>query len=763
MEAADGHASFVELIDTVKGTIKNLQNKRSFLQEQQPFYEHIFDRIDTVDKSNISEEEWQYGEVIYQNGKLFQNVGYDYYLEKSKQECLEFIKMRIALIKEAISQFDEKLEEAHVTLENMESLRSDSDALQNIGEDEIAGTPEDFMEIREELDEDGNVIDATVTPANNKDTNNGQSTNKGGKHCMEAPGQQLTGTSDDSINEKLRNIKTLSNPENMESADSTTETPKGDDDLQQISEINMYTFDDLVDQLEKLDNEEDGEVNMDDIEYDFEGYQDDDDANDDDDDDDFDYSASIVPERAQQSFMSQIRALRENRFENRTHSKHEVRDYCQEDSNGSIREPETKSILKKSSTKKKSVNFAPTLDVFEVENVKHETKSNTFNFPRCNNFMVSEISEADEADVDFDADLFAQMIGAKNPDELHEKYQPNSDLDKQESVEEFTSAVPQKKRVSRFKKEKQMASKTMDSRNDATVADSIGKKRSEPLNEAAVVDIVERDESPSQNITTKLPNFLSKKMTSLQKPKPVSRTQPTLNFSENLADGDVHDIEDNEAEEVRDSVHESAQNNGQQGETAFPKQQSEGVIAQPKIDFAQLEDVDDMARAYLLGLYDDDVEDPGALLQSTTDFDTYNKLVETLKPELEEFMQKNPGPGLQEPIQRANQLPTSDGVVMNEIIERDPMADSEQLLQDVEEQIILSEIEREYIEHRRRNIERIASSSTSSPSNSDPIADPELEESLGKEPIDEFGNPVTTSRFKTQSNAARKHLSSQSI
>ena len=166
METAEGGASFAELMDTVKGTIDNLVNKRTFLKEQQPLYEQIFDRIRDADTSEDSEEEWQYGEVVFQNGKFFQNIGYDYYLEKSREECLVFIKVRLNLIAEAISQFDEKLKEAHGTLRNMELLR---DGAKSLGDTNVSNNDDDqegFFEIREELDEDGNVIHASMTPAN---------------------------------------------------------------------------------------------------------------------------------------------------------------------------------------------------------------------------------------------------------------------------------------------------------------------------------------------------------------------------------------------------------------------------------------------------------------------------------------------------------------------------------------------------------------------------------------------------------------------
>lgn len=739
METAEGGASFAELMDTVKGTIDNLVNKRTFLKEQQPLYEQIFDRIRDADTSEDSEEEWQYGEVVFQNGKFFQNIGYDYYLEKSREECLVFIKVRLNLIAEAISQFDEKLKEAHGTLLNMELLR---DGAKSLGDTNVSNNDDDqegFFEIREELDEDGNVIHASMTPANKVHSGKGNEVHSDEQQLSLSQERQNCLSPETAFN--IQNDDRSSASGTSETGNKTGEIMEADKSTMQIAKENMYTFDDLVDQLDKLDNYEDGEIDVNDVEYDFDGY----DEESDDNEEDEDYSVSIVPERVQHSFMEQIQALRANKKHDLVHT--EYRNHSPEQ--------EAKSILKKGGSKKKSVNFAPKLDVFEVENVKQETKSNTFNFPR-NSYMESEIIASDGEDVEFDPDLFAQMIGAKEADVLHEKYQPGSINGLKES-EEPALAAPRKKRISRFKKEKAATEKREFNTNDVEMFEK------EPIVEAVVTDIVERDDTSSISventpIKTGSPNFIHKKMKSLQKPKSLPTKTPSIIPTEEMNKDDSGA----EGEQNNSSIAEVMKEKQELVEPHFPAQKSNEIHVQPRIDFAQLDNLDDMARAYLLGLYDDDVEDPGTVLQDTSDFEAYNKMVETLKPELNQFLKENASYEYDiELPQSAESSQNNESTIINEIKERDPTGAGEQPVQDVEDQIIYAEVEREYMEHRRRNIERFAVASTSSSSNTEHTMELELNEELGKEPIDEFGNPVTTSRFKAQTLALKKHHLSQ--
>lgn len=283
METGNGNESLAELVDTIKGTIKNLENKRSFLEEQRPLYEQIFDRINSADTSEDSEETWQFGEVIFQGGKFFQNIGYDYYVEKSREECLEFIVVRINLIKEAIEQFEQKLKEARDTLKNMELLQKDADSLKGELLENEHG--EQLMEIREELDEDGNVLNSSVTAANGP--------RKEGKA---APEQSDTSTQSDAKSDAPDSLDTVEEQESVNTEAHTTETEYLEDqDSFKISQEQMYTFDDLVEQLDKIDEDEDGEFDVNDVQYDYDAYEGindeyvdyEDDDDDDDDDDDF--------------------------------------------------------------------------------------------------------------------------------------------------------------------------------------------------------------------------------------------------------------------------------------------------------------------------------------------------------------------------------------------------------------------------------------------------------------------------------------------
>lgn len=626
-------------------------------------------------------ESWSFGEIILQTGKFFQNIGYEYYIERSKSECLQFIKAQIDLISEAIQQFDDKLKEANETLKNMQKLSEQqtqvstgraAPSLQATDHHEPVEFSQ-FMEIREELDEDGNVIDSSVTPA---------------KDIVQSDSEIV--------------------PDNTQFS---------------IAPDSMYTFDDLVEQLDKIDAQEDGEVVPGQVVYDFSSFDEvySDEDVDDDDDDDYDDAgvATLVPGAAQQSFMEQINALRNSK---RT----------------SV-ESETKSIMKKGNSQKKSVNFAPELDVFEVENMKNETRSNTFKFNRTNFPSEMEIEEIKDSDVEFDADLFAQMIGAKEADVLHDKFAS--------SEPEFEQPARPKKRVSRFKREKTSALDNISSpvmatssEPDVVTSDIVERDvpyaspTAESISETTVSDIVERDDTRLNNSSRQPPKHsFAKEFKSLQKPRSKPKKQVPIDFSDDEINEDGS-LQEPRIVDATDKLHEIP--------SKFPIQ--EEVAVRPTIDFSQLTDLDDMARAYLLGIYNDDVEDPGTVVEETADFDEYNKMALELQPEIEDFISST----IQDHSDEKEPM-------IQEVLERTPAEDYN--AKEIDEQLLYAQLQQEYLAYKNMRLHSAAVSADLKNSEESSIIGGNEDglEDEGKEPIDEFGNPITISRFKAQARKAR--------
>ncbi|CAI4924096.1 CGH_3_HP_G0027940.mRNA.1.CDS.1 [Saccharomyces cerevisiae] len=150
--------------------------------------------------------------------------------------------------------------------------------------------------------------------------------------------------------------------------------------------------------------------------------------------------------------------------------------------------------------------------------------------------------------------------------------------------------------------------------------------------------------------------------------------------------------------------------------------------------------LDDMVKAYSLGLYDDDLEeDPGTIVEKLEDFKEYNKQVELLRDEIRDFQLEN------QPVTMEEE--ENDGNVMNDIIEHEF---PESYTND-EDEVALhpGRLQEEVAIEYRRLKEATASKWQSS--------SPAVHTEGELEPIDKFGNPVKTSRFRSQ----RLHMDSK--
>ncbi|CCH62272.1 hypothetical protein TBLA_0G03350 [Henningerozyma blattae CBS 6284] len=565
-------------------TLSNLNDKKSFLEEQKVQYnaildsvgQHFIDREATGDIDDRKERKGMvFGEVIVSEDTFYLNIGYDYYVEKQRDEILDFLKNKLYLINQAIDQFTSKIEEGNKALGDMQMFSQQEKAEEKKLDNDYEMANEEGdelfqpMEIREELDDDGNIISSSVTPhASSK------------KKVAELEQRILDGSTDATISSndkslpqqakqsyfeknlrgklnrdykknrkkfkkipKIEEVVDITLQDKSKSSDLTVSENDLNNDIDEndsnsdninsfngISKNEMYTFADLVEKLDEQDNLEDGEIDLADVAYDMDSYRgldyskyddygnDNDDADDDEvsfgDDYDYDKPArfTTVPGFARNSFMDQINQLRMAR----TSNDGEIVD--QEESvkyEENIKTPVTpipkkeagKSILKSSSLsvnassenittteKKKSVAFAEELDIHEIENMKSETKRNTHNFPRFSNSgsMTYEIDphEGILTKDDFDSDLFAELLGVKRSEEIHDKYSKVVEAELEHEEEEMQN---KKKRVSRFKKDRIIT--------DPSVSTNSRDKISSNASKNSIVNyIIERNDITSNDI-----------------------------------------------------------------------------------------------------------------------------------------------------------------------------------------------------------------------------------------------------------------------
>ncbi|AJV21701.1 Bud27p [Saccharomyces cerevisiae YJM1304] len=818
----------------VESTLKNLQDKRNFLSEQREHYIDIRSRLVRFTNDNDDGEEegegqgMVFGDIIISTSKIYLSLGYEYYVEKTKEEAITFVDDKLKLMEDAIEQFNLKIEEAKKTLDNLNYMEDGN----GIEEDE-ANNDEDFlpsMEIREELDDEGNVISSSVTPTTKQPS---QSNSK--KEQTPAVGPKEKGLA--------KEKKSKSFEENLKG-----KLLKRNDEVKKkvqpskVDTENVYTFADLVQQMDQQDELEDGYIETDEINYDYDAFEN---SNfkvneynyeeDDEDEDEEEYlNHSIIPGfEAQSSFLQQIQRLRAQK-QSQDHEREEG------DVNKSL-----KPILKKSSfaensdkkQKKKQVGFASSLEIHEVENLKEENKRQmqSFAVPMYETQESTGIANKMTSD-EFDGDLFAKMLGVQEADEVHEKYK--EELINQERLEGEASRSNRRTRVSRFRKDraskkentlstfKQETTRTVENEvvekepvvgdiieKEPVVGDVIEKEpavtdivEKEPAvndiverepavndiverepavndiverepavndiveREPAVNDIVEREpvvgdiieKEPAVNdIVEKEPEinsksefetpFKKKKLKSLQKPRSSKSMKKKFDpkILENISDDDNDDDDGNkkhlsnksknntdEQDKFPSKIQEVSRSMAKTGATVGSE-----PVRITNVDYHALGgNLDDMVKAYSLGLYDDDLEeDPGTIVEKLEDFKEYNKQVELLRDEIRDFQLEN------QPVTMEEE--ENDGNVMNDIIEHEF---PESYTND-EDEVALhpGRLQEEVAIEYRRLKEATASKWQSS----SPAAHTEGE----LEPIDKFGNPVKTSRFRSQ----RLHMDSK--
>ncbi|CAI5084425.1 BEM_collapsed_G0017610.mRNA.1.CDS.1 [Saccharomyces cerevisiae] len=753
------------LAASVESTLKNLQDKRNFLSEQREHYIDIRSRlVRFINDNDDGEEEGEgqgmvFGDIIISTSKIYLSLGYEYYVEKTKEEAITFVDDKLKLMEDAIEQFNLKIEEAKKTLDNLNYMEDGN----GIEEDE-ANNDEDFlpsMEIREELDDEGNVISSSVTPTTKQPS---QSNSK--KEQTPAVGPKEKGLA--------KEKKSKSFEENLKG-----KLLKRNDEVKKkvqpskVDTENVYTFADLVQQMDQQDELEDGYIETDEINYDYDAFEN---SNfkvneynyeeDDEDEDEEEYlNHSIIPGfEAQSSFLQQIQRLRAQK-QSQDHEREEG------DVNKSL-----KPILKKSSfaensdkkQKKKQVGFASSLEIHEVENLKEENKRQmqSFAVPMYEAQESTGIANKMASD-EFDGDLFAKMLGVQEADEVHEKYK--EELINQERLEGEASRSNRRTRVSRFRKDraskkentlstfKQETTRSVENEvveKEPVVGDIIEK---EPVvgdvieKEPAVNDIVEKEPEINSKSEFETP-FKKKKLKSLQKPRSSKSMKKKFDpkILENISDDDYDDDDDgnkkllsnksknntDEQDKFPSKIQEVSRSMAKTGATVGSE-----PVRITNVDYHALGgNLDDMVKAYSLGLYDDDLEeDPGTIVEKLEDFKEYNKQVELLRDEIRDFQLEN------QPVTMEEE--ENDGNVMNDIIEHEF---PESYTNDEDEVALHPDRLQEEVAIEYRRLKEATASKWQS---SSPAAHTEGE----LEPIDKFGNPVKTSRFRSQ----RLHMDSK--
>lgn len=220
---------FQQLTTQIDSTISNLKQKRDYLQDQLAQFESVRQGLKTSGDSTTP--------IKFQldDGTM---------IEKTTTEAIEFLDKRVTEIKEALTQFNTKINEAESTKEKLNQFNQFVQQGGNHEELKQEKLNEDglpFVDIQEELDEDGNVINVEF-----KDAQEDTTIDKNEKDSRGTPKVEILGEEID----KAKKLDKVSQSESNE-FQALLEDMEVISKDKKAQELN-FDQDDLLDKIDKL-------------------------------------------------------------------------------------------------------------------------------------------------------------------------------------------------------------------------------------------------------------------------------------------------------------------------------------------------------------------------------------------------------------------------------------------------------------------------------------------------------------------------------
>lgn len=700
---------FQQLTTQIDSTISNLKQKRDYLQDQLAQFESVRQGLKTSGDSTTP--------VKFQldDGTM---------IEKTTTEAIEFLDKRVTEIKEALTQFNTKINEAESTKEKLNQFNQFVQQGGNHEELKQEKLNEDglpFVDIQEELDEDGNVINVefkdaqedTTIDKNEKDSRGtpkveilGEEIDKAKKldkvsqsesdefqallEDMEViskdkKAQELNFDQDDLLDKidklqisaedkfKLKQVcvEEFKNLEPEHDTDKTQENSASDKVIGNFENLaidknDLIELELLADDFDDSENFQ-GENYDDDEEWDYE-FDDDDEEEEEDIADELLYGggkAKIIgsDEKSNNMLWDQIINLRKSKLV----ATDQVADKIEE---STVNEK-----------KPKAVRFAEHLDINEVENISESLRNPPPETGKMSLFKQNRMSSQQK----------------NRSEEIMETVENDSvmtDILENDVMSDIVEKEP-------------VMTDIIEKDDDVQIVDN---------SDIIESSIIERE--PVATINESTPE--TKTGTSSQ--KPVSRFK-AMRSSQPLKDtGKL-----NTQAPVKIPIP------GDTEKEVVPLE-SPTSLSVSKLQDLQL-DMDKMAQAYVSGMYDDDIVTEGPVVHKLDDFETLNKMVEAKKQDNEKL-------GIQEYDAASNEVgmeideedeDDDEGpILVDEIVENE-LDESNGVFND--EVIFDREIRENY--HKLRNKLIL-----------DQNGFKKSQQELEMEPVDDEGNPIKISRFK---------------
>ena len=700
---------FQQLTMQIDSTISNLKQKRDYLQDQLAQFESVRQGLKTSGDSTTP--------IKFQldDGTM---------IEKTTTEAIEFLDKRVTEIKEALTQFNTKINEAESTKEKLNQFNQFVQQGGNHEELKQEKLNEDglpFVDIQEELDEDGNVINVrfkdaqedTTIDKNEKDSRGtpkveilGEEIDKAKKldkvsqsesdefqallEDMEViskdkKAQELNFDQDDLLDKidklqisaedkfKLKQV-CVEEFKNLEPEHDTDKTQENSASDKVIGNFENLAIDknDLI-ELELLADDFDDSENFqeenydDDEEWDYE-FDDDDEEEEEDIADELLYGggkAKIIgsDEKSNNMLWDQIINLRKSKLV----ATDQVADKIEE---STVNEK-----------KPKAVRFAEHLDINEVENISESLRNPPPETGKMSLFKQNRMSSQ-------------QKNRSEEIKETVENDSVMTDILENDVMSDIVEKEP-------------VMTDIIEKDDDVQIVDN---------SDIIESSIIERE--PVATINESTPEA----KTGTVSQKPVSRFK-AMRSSQPLKDtGKL-----NTQAPVKIPIP------GDTEKEVVPLE-SPTSLSVSKLQDLQL-DMDKMAQAYVSGMYDDDIVTEGPVVHKLDDFETLNKMVEAKKQDNEKL-------GIQEYDAASNEVgmeideddeDDDEGpILVDEIVENE-LDESNGVFND--EVIFDREIRENY--HKLRNKLIL-----------DQNGFKKSQQELEMEPVDDEGNPIKISRFK---------------
>ncbi|CCH42940.1 Midasin [Wickerhamomyces ciferrii] len=890
--------------EKIDQTVTNLKEKRQLLVRHKAQYNDLkfklmdFQQYKESDKPEIdvklNSKAIVKGQIVNPQ-KILVFLGCEYFVERDPTKAIKSVESKLKFLNKAIGEFDVKIKDAKKTIENIGHLEeferkqkssASSKKSKNAPVAEEIDQDEEFpfMDIREELDEDGNVIKSSVQKQDDSRINGfaekaginengeiddyedqiaelledmdikpkprfeeiqeekpkdissnneiflGKTQKKENNDVMSSvvkendiedkPKAELQPAAQNKINEthsqaiesqaveneeeeedeyyqlmremgistKPKNVKSESKPKVETEADvkeiksSHTEQPQtsiksseattkeieelptqSEEPLQPVIEVNgewgdfnpdqpAIEQDDFIQlQLIADEFEEDGDYDYDEDEQDFEF--DEDEEEDDDDDEDWDFSTnpdSLIPDSHRTLFMKELQKIRNQNLNS------------DKPVNNKDEPVEVEAEIKKDQPKKKkSVSFAPKLQIKQIENVSEQLK-NAPDHGKLSKFKQMRVSNGTQP-APFTNETTSSPVTTNNND-TNERPVSDIVIEKDFIEQEIPSEPePTPKRVSKFKQRNSSSTRTIPMAPNPTINETAGGSLSDIVDK----DIIKEEQVPEPS--QKVSKFKQRGSSS-------TRTTPIMSETAGGSLSDIVDkenIEDKPSEPVQKVSKFKQRNSHNTSTMPVAEAKSTGIetaggslsdivekadivepsaplskdkvsrfkssiskppvkgnaISIPKNDFNydiendEYDEFEDI-KAYLEN-EDEDEEDEEAL-NAITDMDIYTTADIN---EFDEDQDQDDGDGSEE----------ETGVLTDQIVEHDEVDDPSYFVddnilqkeyQDLRRKMFAKYMERDEAEIKEKIIPKF---------NED--------EEMELEPIDEHGNPVRVSRF----------------